>query len=163
MAAVRDPHRKPRAIWRRKGSAIVPANETADAVFSGLKEGVDYVGDIHGARSLDQLRMWWGLMKLLVENSIFPSSVAASDATKIAAGHIDEPLIMPDSGQVFLRPASIAFGSLPQNEFNEVINSAIDVIVQRWLPGVEHEVIRDQVFAILDGPDKTALGRRVAA
>lgn len=164
MAAIRDPHRKPRAIWRRKGNAVVAANEVAEAMLASLKEDVDYVGEIHGARSIKQLRLYWGgLMKILVDHDIFPSLVSASDSTKIAAGFIDEPLIMPDTGQVFLRPASIAIGSLPQHEFNEFLDKAIDVVVRRWLPGSTHEEIRREVFAVLDPPEKRALGERIAA
>lgn len=155
---------KPRAIWRRKGACVVPANDLAEEMLSSLKEGVDYIGDIYGARSIQQLRLWWGgLMKILVDHDIFPSQVAASDATKIAAGHIDEPLIMPDTGQVFLRPASIAIESMPQHEFNQFLDRAIDVVIKRWLPGSTHAEIREEVFAVLDPPEKRALGRRVAA
>jgi hypothetical protein len=149
---------KPRAIWRRAGSTMVPANEDAQRALAALAEGKDYLGDFHGARSLKQLRLWWSLMAMLAEHELFPSRVAASDAVKIATGHADI-CILPDTGEAHLIPKSIAFESMKQVEFCELMENAIKVIVRRWLPGAEEE-LRREFFDAIDDPARGP-GRRV--
>lgn len=139
---------------------MVPANEAADAMLRSLKDGADYLGKFKGARSLRQLRLYWGLMRVLVDHQIFPIEDAASDAVKIGCGHV-ETRVMPDTGEVFLVPKSIAFESLAQAEFNEVFEAALNLICERWLVGTDREELREQVWAIIDGP--AAIGKRIAA
>lgn len=140
---------------------MVPANDVAEAAFASLKEGHEYLGDFHGARSLDQLRLWWRLCGILVEHGIFPSKEAASDIIKIACGHVDMRIV-PDTGEVSWLPKSIAFESLAQHEFNEIINAAIDTILSRWCQGWDRDALRAEVFDAIDPPEKRALGRRAA-
>lgn len=149
---------KPKAIWRRVGDAMFPDNEDARRALSSLKDGGCYLGEFHGARSLKQLRLFWGLMAMLVEHEIFPARQAACDAVKIATGHVDT-YIMPDTGEAFLIPKSIAFESLKQAEFTEFMDAAIKVIVRRWLPGAEED-LRQEFFDALEDPARGP-GRRV--
>lgn len=147
----------PKAIWHRRGLVMVPANDDAFSMIASLQDGGEYLADFRGARSLKQLRLYWGLMKLLVEHDLFPTRDAASDCVKIACGHV-ETRIMPDSGEVQLVPRSIAFQSLPQAEFNEIFEAMIKVICDRWLAGVDESTLRDEAYAMIDGP--AAQGRR---
>jgi hypothetical protein len=149
---------KPRALWQKHGAFIVPANEDAKRMFDAMKQATDYLGEFHGARSLKQLRLYWGLAAMLVEHELFPSRQAASDAIKIGTGHV-ETLIMPKTGEVFLIPKSIAFESMKQVEFSEFMENAIRMIATRWLPGAEEE-LRKQFFDAIDDPARGP-GRRV--
>lgn len=139
----------------------MPANDVAEAMLASLKEGSDYVGDIHGVRSVQQLRLWWGLMQILVDHDVFKSREAASDIVKIACEHVDMR-IDPLDGNVTYVPKSIAFESLAQHEFNQILNRAIDKIIERWCHGWDREALLQQVFDAIDPPEKRALGRRAA-
>ncbi len=152
---------KPKAIWKRRGRAILPANDIAEAMLASLKEDGEYLGDLHGARSLQQLRLWWGLASILVEHHIFPSREAASDVIKIACGHV-EMRIAPDTGDVTYVPQSIAFESMTQADFNSLLSVAIDKVIERWCQGWDREALRAEVFDAIDPPEKRALGRRAA-
>jgi hypothetical protein len=152
---------KPQAIWRRRGHCMVPANEEAEAMLRSIKDGKETVGSFWCVRSIQQLRLYWGgLMRILVDNSIFPTKKSASDATKIAAGHV-EMSVLPDTGEVHLIPMHINFGSLVQPEFNEVMEHSIAVVCSRWLHGAEYDDVRNEVYAMLEPPEMRALGRRV--
>ncbi len=147
----------PQAIWTRAGMTIRPVNDIAEAMLRSRKSGEDFIGTFRNPRSLKQLRLWWGLMNILVEHNIFALPEAASRAVKIATGHCDE-LIMPDTGQVFLVPQSIAFESLAQDKFNPIMAAAIEVICQRWIP-TDATTLRREVFKALDPPG--AQGERI--
>lgn len=158
MAAKSSKNNRPKALWRRIGQTMVAANDVAEAMLRTLNETAIYIGEFHGARSIKQLRLWWALQTLLVDADIFPTQKAASDATKIACGHVDIA-IMPDTGEVNMIPQSIAFESLRQDEFNVIFEAALDVITHRWLEGVDKDELRRQAFKMIDPP--WAIGERV--
>lgn len=149
---------KPLAVWRKQGHAMIPANDVARAMLASLKEGGDYVGTFRGARSLKQLRLWWGLMNILVDYGLFPIPDAASDAVKIGCGYVTI-FILPDTGEAYFHVRSIAFQSLPQHEFNVLFQAALDLIVKRWLVGTDADDLRREVFKAISPPG--ALGERI--
>jgi hypothetical protein len=100
-------------------------------------------------------------MKLLVSQDIFPTKEAASDATKIAAGHV-ETIILPDTGEVNFKPKHIRFGSLPAAEFNEVFSVMLHVVCERWLGAPEHDVAREIAYDMMEDPALRALGRKAS-
>jgi hypothetical protein len=148
----------PQAIWARDGLTIRPANDVASAMLLSIKDGNQFIGKFRGVRSIKQLRLWWGLMAILVDHDIFPLQEAASRAVKIACG-FTEFTILPDTGEVYYSPKSIAFESLKQHEFNEVMRAAINVICRRWLEGVNSDDLRKEVWRALDPPG--AQGERI--
>ena len=148
----------PVAIWRRWGLAIRPANDIAEAMLRGLKEGEEFVGRFSKPRSLKQLRLFWGLMRLLVDHAQFPTLEAASDATKIAIGHC-QTLVFPDTGEVVMLPLSISFAALSQDEFQRIYQAMLDVICARWIVGVGKEALEREVWRAIDGPG--AIGERI--
>lgn len=145
------------AVWMRHGMTILPMSEEADAMLRSFKTGDQFVGRFRKARSVKQLRLWFGLMHILVDHGVFPMIEAASDMTKIACGHVDIR-ISPDTGEVHMVPKSIAFESLSQADFNPIMQAAIDVVCQRWI-GVSTETLRREIFAAIDGPAR--IGERV--
>jgi hypothetical protein len=148
------------AAWTRRGPGLYPANEEAQQMLASLTIGKSYIGKFKAARSIKQLNLWFSLCGLLVEHSIFPSAEAASDTIKIACGHC-EIRIEPDTGKVHMVPKSIAFQSLAAHEFNSIFNTAIEVILERWMKGVEKETLRAEALERIDGPSK--IGTRVVA
>ena len=61
-------HRGEPPVWTRKGMAIVPMNDAAFEMLRGFQSGELFTGSFHRKRSLRQLRLWWGLMTILVES-----------------------------------------------------------------------------------------------
>lgn len=144
-------------IWTRHGMSIKPMNDAALEMLRGFPSGELFTGSFHRKRSLKQLRLWFGLMQILVDHQIFPTKESASDAVKVAAGHVDM-MILPGSGQTVFIPRSIAFESLSQDRFNPIFQAALDQICARWLPGAP-AALKREVYAAIDGPAR--LGDRV--
>ena len=150
-------HRGEPPVWTRKGMAIVPMNDAAFEMLRGFQSGELFTGSFHRKRSLRQLRLWWGLMTILVEHGVFPTKESASDAVKVACGHCDT-MILPGSGQAVFIPRSIAFESLAQASFNPICQAALDVIGERWVKSDKKALARE-IYAAIDGP--AAIGERV--
>jgi hypothetical protein len=147
-----------RGVWKRRGRAFVPLSEAAMETLASIKDGASCVGEFRGARHPKQLALYWALMGVLVDHGVFPMKEAASDAVKIGCGHA-ATVIMPDTGEVYFVPKSIAFESMAQTDFSAFLNAAIDLICERWLAGADRQQLRERVFEIVDGP--TAIGSRV--
>jgi hypothetical protein len=148
-----------KAVWRKVGRSLRPASREADDILLAHKEGSELIGDVHGARNPRQLKLYWVLCAILVDHDVFYTKDAASNAIKIATGHV-QTMAFPDTGEVYLVPRSIAFASMAQADFSEFMDAAINVIVSRWLQGTDGEDLRREVYAVLDGP--AAIGERAA-
>ena len=118
-----------------------------------LPPGKEVLVSVRTVRSIRQLRLYWALMNLLVEFNLFPSREAASDTVKIASGHVDMR-VMPVTGEVHMIPKSISFESLPQAEFNEIFETMLNVICERWLTGTAPAELRREAYAMMDGPQR---------
>jgi hypothetical protein len=141
------------AIWARKGLALYPASEDAEAQLRSLKSGQEVMVAIKTPRSLKQLRLWWLLMGLLVDADLFPTKEVASNETKIACGHCDMGVV-PDTGEVRIYPKSIAIESMAHVPFCTLFEAAINVISARWMQGVTREAIKREIYATIDGPQR---------
>lgn len=150
-------HRSEPPVWTRHGLSIVPKNDAAMEMLRGFQSGELFTGTFYRKRSLRQLRLWWGLMAILVDHQVFPTKESASDAVKIACGHTDT-FIMPGSGQTFFTPRSIAFESLAQSAFNPIFQAALDVVCERWCK-VDRAALAREIYAAIDGPSR--VGERV--
>ena len=67
-----------------------------------------------------------------------------------------------EDGSCAMELRSIAFHSMDQQRFARLFERALFVICSDYLAGSDAEEIRQQVFAVVDGPAATALGRRAA-
>lgn len=150
-----------RAIWRRTGRCMYPASEEAEEMLASIKHGQEVLGEFKAARNVRQLRLYWAICTILAGQDIFPTKEAASNGIKFAVGHVDT-VIMPDTGEIELVPQSIAFESMKQADFNSFFAAAIRAVCTRWLPGVDDETLKREVYEMCDGVERTSLGRRVA-
>ena len=149
-----------RAIWKRRGRCLMPASEEAEKLLRRLGEGGEALGDFKIPRSLRQLRLYWAIMAVLVEHGIFATDEAASSATKIELRHVDV-VVTPHTGQIHLCPKHINFASMKQSDFDKLFTAAINVVCELWIP-MDADDLRQHVFRMVDGPERSSLGRRVA-
>lgn len=149
-----------KGVWKRRGRALMPASTEAEDALSAVRDGTECMGEIRTARHPKQHRTFFKVLGVLVDHDVFTTKEAALDAVKIGLAHVDT-LIMPDTGEVFYTPRSIAFESMAQADFSAFMDAAIKLVCDRWLAGADREAMRAEVFDVLDGP--AAIGRRLAA
>lgn len=127
-----------KGIWRREGDTAVPVGADSLEYLQAIKEGAEFVAETHGARNLKQLKMWWTLCEMVAENHpIITTKTSASDNLKLAL-HCIETFLSPD-GRLHIKPKSIAFESMTQEEFNPLFKLAIDKVAE-WLGNTPKEV-----------------------
>lgn len=138
-----------RAFFTKLGGVLRPSDEEAEALLARLPEGKQCEITYRVPRSIQQHRLFFGLLNKLVENSdLFEDVDQALIAVKIAVHLYDAHVI---DGRMVLVPQSIAFESLDQDRFQKVFDRALNVITSRWLVGTDKETLRQEVEAMI-GP-----------
>lgn len=127
-----------KGVWIRTGSWAVPADERSLEFLRAQKDGTSFIADTKRARNAKQLALWWCLCKLLADQMDMTDE-KVSDDLKVALGHADT--YVNRDGTIYIKPKSIAFESLPQEEFNSLFKAAVNTIA-RWL-----ETAPDNVMA----------------
>lgn len=104
---------------------LVAVGLPAMEALAAIKRGQDCMGDIRGARNVQQHNLFWTLMQLVSE---------ATDVTKEATKewimiklHYVDYLWLPD-GSLSVKAQSIAFEKMEQAKFAELFNAAIPAI-----------------------------------
>ena len=149
------------AIWQKVARCLVPASTEAEEWIDNLPPGQDVIGALRriGPRNVRQFRLFHVLAHVLVEHQLYPTDEKARDAIKIAAGHF-RMITLPNPIEIQLVPNSIAWHNLEEEEFIKFFNAAIEVVCTRFLPGTNDEEVRQRVYELTDGPQRTSLGKR---
>lgn len=126
-----------KGLWIRDGARAVPADERSMEFLQSCKDGIPFIAETHGARNPKQLRLWWALCRLLAEQMDMTEE-KVSDDLKVALGHADT--YVTRDGAVYIKPKSIAFESMKQEDFDRLFKAAVDKI-SVWLAASTKEVL----------------------
>lgn len=152
----------PKGLWRRVGNSALPADARSLAFLQARKEGVAFIADTNGARNPKQLALWWCLCALVEENQNTIdgdttwldwrtrqqiTQEVVSDSLKISLGHCDT--LHHPNGSEYIKPRSIAFESMSQEDFNGLFQGAVRVIAD-WLGSATDDVQRQFDAMIAD-------------
>jgi hypothetical protein len=137
----------PKGLWRRVGNVAVPCDPRSLEFLQARKPGVPFIADTTGARNPKQLALWWCLCKLVCEAEDLPSDEKVSDDLKVSLGHADT--YVHRDGSEYIKPRSIAFESMNQEDFNALFKGAVRVIAG-WLGNAPEDVQRQFDSMIAD-------------
>lgn len=132
-----------RVLARRTPSGLVPADEQAQEELRRVKIGKVFYIEIKAARNPRQHRLCFALLNLVAEAGEYPSTEAALLALKLATGLVEEVQMGKD--EVRLIPKSISFANMKQTEFAAWFESALAVVVQRWMPSMTSDQLRKEI------------------
>ncbi len=138
-----------KAVYIKSGSGWAPDQNDEGAVryFNRFKEGDAVLLDFSSPRSIQQHRLYWALVTIVLENTdgFFESKEVASDSIKLACGlyHITQ---VKFNGAVYevKTPDSISFGSASQEVFNPFFDKAINYICRDLMPGLDPLTLRQE-------------------
>lgn len=127
-----------------RGHALWPADAAADEFLAGIPEGREVMVVIRRPRSPSHHRLFFGLLRKVVENSdLWQDEDELLDAVKIAVGHT-KPVQLLD-GTIERRPRSISFASMGQDAFSRFFNRAAFILGQ--FLGVSPETLIAETMA----------------
>lgn len=126
-----------KGVWLRSGAHAIPADERSLEFLQAQKDGEPFIAETHGARNVKQLRLWWVLARLIGDQLDLTAEVV-SDDVKIALGYSETRQTL--GGQMIVKPASIAFESMTQEQFNPLFQAAVNKYAE-WLGSSRKEVL----------------------
>lgn len=97
-------------------------------------------------------------MSTVAENTTGYKAEHISDDVLIGIGHC-HTIKRPD-GTIILTPRSISFSSMDNDEFSGLFDKATRYICEIWLPGLDSDVLRQEVYDLLDDGKRAAYNAR---
>lgn len=134
---------------------LVAVNDRAMEALAGVNRGADCIADVRGARNVQQFRLFWSLVRVVIKQTD-DTKDGVADWLKVKTRHVDM-LFWPD-GSMHLKPKSISWESMPQAEFAAFFRAAIPHIAD--LLGNAPEEILAEFNALLD-PEARAHFRKI--
>ena len=137
-----------KGAWRKTIGGLKPADALAEEVFNGLPLNAEVMAEVTRPRNLGHHKKFFALLKLVYENQeTYETMDALLIAFKVALGHY-YPVTLK-GGQVACIPKSISFAKLDQIAFEAFWDKACNLVVTKFLPGVEREELEAQVMELV--------------
>ncbi len=134
-----------KGVFIREARALVPYGDPALEALRAIRIGKTCIADVHGARNVKQLNLWWALCTLVAEADD-DDKQNVSDWIEMVTRRV-RPVFYP-SGRMVLVPQSLAFESMEQAEFNRLFSDAIEHMASRL--GTAPEELRARFNEMVD-------------
>lgn len=136
---------------RRVLNRLVPVDKLAEDDMMQLDADTTYDCKVWKKRNSDHHRKYFALVNAIFPHqSAWPTTKALHDQLKMAVGFSYEARDMA-TGEIRTYPDSIAFDRIDQQEFEQVYERIVEVILTRIIPGVGRRDLEAQVMDILAG------------
>jgi len=151
-------------VWLKKvGNSLVPTDDDSRKLFGLIPENVMVLTNVRTPRNPNQLRLIWHLARLVFDNTEqFDSAEHVMEQIKIGTGYsVRTLLVIPGVGEVWqVRGKSIAYESMPQNEFAAWLETALDYVAAELLPGVDRDEIVKHIQELMAPAPQKRQGRK---
>lgn len=152
-----------KAVFARRGHGFVPVDQDGEDMLAAVKDGKQVMGTFKAARNPRHHRMFFALLRVLVDNAdLFAGDTELARRTILTDCRECDVWFHPKTGEVRVEVRSIAYERMDQVRFSRLFERALYVICNDYLAGADADGIRQQVFDIVDGPERSSLGRRAA-
>ncbi|MGL1921951.1 MAG: DUF1367 family protein [Hyphomicrobiales bacterium] len=128
---------------------LVPDDADAIEYSQSAKEGQLFVIDLKVNRSPQQHKLYFALLKFVVDQSDQYTSVdQLLTSLKIATGRVKT--IIGYDGKTYFVPDSISFASMDGIKFRRFFEASIDLICEKFVPTLENESLRKEFWGYLN-------------
>ncbi len=137
-----------KGAWRKTIGGLKPADALAEEVFSGLPLNAEVMAEVTRPRNLGHHKKLFALIKIILDNQdVYKTTDDVLDALKAATGHFYMVELRP--GLSVMRTRSIAFSKMDQLAFNQFWDAVVDVVVTRFLPGVNRDDLEAEILTMV--------------
>lgn len=151
------------AVFVRQDRGFFPVDQDGEEMVAAVADGKQVMGSFRAARNPRHHRMFFALLRVLVDNTdLFAGDTELARRAILTDCRECDLWVHPKTGEVRVEVRSMAFEKMDQRRFARLFDRALYVICTDYLAGAEAEDIRQKVFEIVDGPERSALGRRAA-
>lgn len=134
---------------------LVPADEQAEEEVRKLKPGQATLVEVKRARNERQHKLYWTLIGAIFDHQTkYATRIDLSDAIKVAVGHCEE--VGQRGNQIIVRPKSIAFANMPQQQFEDFFDRVIKLVCERIIPGTSDADLRAHLEELVGSGERAA-------
>lgn len=127
----------------QNGGSLHAADDAAKNFLRRLGDGEFMVIDAKRSRNVQHHRKLFALLQIVLENQErFRTVDELLDFFKIATGYC-ETLVF--AGREYVKPKSIAFESMGQDEFERFFDAVCDLIAKHILPTVTQPILEREI------------------
>lgn len=135
--------------FRKQLAHVVAIDDAASDFLKRLKPGQEFMAEARLPRNLKAHRWLFKLLQIVVENcDRYPNVETLLFALKIACGLCD-PFPSADGKTVFMRPHSISFESMGEDEFAPLRERFVRIICEQIIPGTDSDALRAEVDSMI--------------
>ena len=133
------------------GVSLKAADQLAEEDLNGLPRAKPFLATVRRARSNQQLRLWWAMIRKVAQATPTPiSEDALASWVKVRCGHVE--YVPLGFGKSYAAPASIAFANMDQGDFQAFFNESVRLLLEEVAPGMP-DGFADELHAMLDQPE----------
>ena len=137
------------ALFHKVGAKLAPYDRQAVDALGAVPAGTVLRLKWTRPRNIRHHRKLFVLLQLVVDaTDHFSSKETLLDSLKVATGHYRNWKV---GGREYLQPTSISFSAMDQDAFEAFYSSAVDMIVNYILPGIDREDLERDVNELLEG------------
>lgn len=144
----------------RRGDGLFPADRVSQEKLHKVPAGRPILCRTHSPRNGKHHRLLWAVAQLVAENNEeWTTAEAVVEQLKYGTGHTEEARFKLPGGMWIsqMKPKSIAYESMAQDEFSEWFERAMDFLFAEMMPGwnradLEREV--NEYLGVNDWPQK---------
>lgn len=127
---------------QRKGSVLFPASARSERIIRAMPYKKLVMLEARTSRNPAHHDLFWTILDRVVEaTGRFPSSDALNDALKFQLGITEEWISL--DGEIHIRPGSIAWSAMKQEEFRDYFDRAMAIIAENFYPHMSEEEVKD--------------------
>jgi hypothetical protein len=130
-------------------SALLPADSHSEALLAKVPLGETVAVKFTRGRSLQQHRLFWGLLDHVAKASSFETGDRLLVALKVRLGRYD--LLKMPNGKIVPVPHSISFLAMDQDDFQRFMDESVRLICEEVIPGTNSDDLIREVQLML-GP-----------
>ena len=135
-------------LKRTLGGFAAADDASLDAIRSYRLNDI-YRATVVRPRNLKNHRRYWALVNMCFQNCEgYKSPDQLHQHLKILAGHC-MPVVSKATGETWLIPNSISFGSMDEAEFQAFWGRCIKAVCEHILPGIEIDAVQYEIEKIL--------------
>lgn len=138
-------------MLKRTLRGLEPTDETALAYLRRVKQGDVVLCEVRRPRSLAQHRKFRALLNLVwAATGNWDSVEDLHNEIKFRTGWVTRQRVVDHrTGEVIgeiVVPRSTSFDGMDQDEFNQYMESAIRVVCEELMPGVDDSMLREEIL-----------------
>ena len=148
----------PSILLRRHLGSLKPVNRDAYEFIEKIKPGQIVRGDLKRVRNPRQHALYWAAINLCFEHQErYATRQQLHNAIKVAVGYYDEQ--PGPGGRTLTVPKSIAFGNMPQDEWEAFFDKFIKLICEKIIPNTDDAELRAELESMVGIAAPSSAGR----